>query len=1150
LKLVLPIAILFLCQAAFVSAQHLSSFRRVELSLRDTTQLDSVSIAFGSVKVFNKKGSLLSPGCIYTDYINARIVCCDSLIGQTVIVEYRRMPLLMNRPYFEKQRQQYLSKAEIGNMAPDIFIYRSDDVNFFNSNELSRKGSISRGVSFGNNQDAIVNSHLNLQLSGKLSDDLEITAAISDNNIPIQPDGNTQQLQEFDKVFITVTGNNFSLTAGDFEEKKPVGYFLNYNKKAQGAKVSVFNIGAENRMKLSSSVTGSVTKGKYRRQAIDAIEGIQGPYKLTGGSGEMYIIVLAGTEKLYIDGMLLIRGMDNDYIIDYNTGEITFTAKQPISKDKRIIAEFEYSERNYTRFLITSNHTLHTNQGNFWFNMYSEQDNKNQAYDISLSQHDKWLLNQAGDDLNAAYSLNIDSVGFSTGEIRYAITDTLVGGLIYDSVFVYSTNPETAVYRLGFSYTGANKGNYIKSISSANGRVFQWVAPIDGVAQGDYDPVVLLVSPKKKQAFSLGGQYKIGKRTNIFAETAFSVNDLNTYSKKDSYDNNGMATKFGISSALFENQSHRLTVGADYYFVHRYFSEIEHFRETEFTRDWNLSSALQTSHEHMAGANIDYRYKNLSFARYKFTMMERPGVYSGLRNQAAAQWHLKSWKLSGEAGYLSSSDSVLYSRFLRHKAGVSKNFTFATVGIGEEQEVNIWKFKQSDSIAGNSYSWFSYNAFISTPDTARQGFRLSYRNRSDQLPVAGFMQESTRSHDLDLNLKLIHKNNQNLNITGNYRILSVKNSEITIVQPEDNLTGRFEYAFRLLNGSISSSSFYEIGSGLERKTEFAYLEVAPGQGIYMWTDYNSNGIQELDEFEVAFYKDQANFIRYYTTTNDYIKAYSNQFHQMLQFRPSLHWRQPKGIGKFLTRFSNQLAYKISSKNTSSDFAEYANPFAENISDSSLVSLNNYLRNELSFNKSNPRFGIDYVILNNRGKMLLVNGFDSRSQFRQEIIMRFSITQMFQFSNQFSLGDRQYESDFFASKNYHISFIENTFSFSYQPNMQQRLQTSYKYKDKTNQGGVEHLLSHDIGVEYRFSSIKKGSLSANINYILNNFNGNTSGPVAYEMLQGLLPGNNITWQLMFQHQLVNGLQINLSYSGRAAGDSKTVHTGGVQIRAFF
>jgi hypothetical protein len=67
---------------------------------------------------------------------------------------------------------------------------------------------------------------------------------------------------------------------------------------------------------------------------------------------------------------------------------------------------------------------------------------------------------------------------------------------------------------------------------------------------------------------------------------------------------------------------------------------------------------------------------------------------------------------------------------------------------------------------------------------------------------------------------------------------------------------------------IQGTSSYETNSGTLPQQEFTYLEVPTGQGVYTWNDYN-NGVQELQEFEVAPFIDQA--AKYITSNRVYIK---------------------------------------------------------------------------------------------------------------------------------------------------------------------------------------------------------------------------------------------------------------------------------------
>ena len=66
---------------------------------------------------------------------------------------------------------------------------------------------------------------------------------------------------------------------------------------------------------------------------------------------------------------------------------------------------------------------------------------------------------------------------------------------------------------------------------------------------------------------------------------------------------------------------------------------------------------------------------------------------------------------------------------------------------------------------------------------------------------------------------------------------------------EEFLLGRLEYSGRMKKRFLVLGAAYEAGSGMEAKKEFSYLEVAPGQGVYSWNDYNGNNIRELNEFE-------------------------------------------------------------------------------------------------------------------------------------------------------------------------------------------------------------------------------------------------------------------------------------------------------------
>ncbi|WP_319800031.1 hypothetical protein [Flavobacterium sp. N1718] len=223
---------------------------------------------------------------------------------------------------------------------------------------LSTSGSITRGVTVGNNQNAVVNSSLDLQITGRLSDKVSLRASIQDTNIPLQEGGYSQRLDEFDQIFIELFGDNWNIRAGDLFLENRRSRFLNFNKKVQGIAVGLTLGDAEHKTTLYASA--ALVRGQYARSSFTGQEGNQGPYKLRGPNNELYILVISGSERVYVNGILLKRGESNDYIIDYNAGEITFTSLFPITSEMRINVEYQYADRNYTRFVTYGGATHET----------------------------------------------------------------------------------------------------------------------------------------------------------------------------------------------------------------------------------------------------------------------------------------------------------------------------------------------------------------------------------------------------------------------------------------------------------------------------------------------------------------------------------------------------------------------------------------------------------------------------------------------------------------------------------------------------------------------------------------------------------------------------------------------------------------------
>lgn len=401
-------------------------------------------------------------------------------------------------------------------------------------------------------------------------------------------------------------------------------------------------------------------KGVFTGNQFQGQEGNQGPYKLTGPNGELYVLVVSGSETVFVNGIPLERGENKDYLIDYNAGEIKFNATFLITSEMRITVEYQYADRNYSRVLVTAGGKYSDKKLDLGAFVYSESDLKNQPLQQELSTEQKQILADAGDDTDKMIAPSAVPDTFDENKVPY--TKERVNG---QEVFVYSNNPDAEnLFQVKFTRVGENKGNYILSNASAISRVYEYVAPLQGIPQGNYAPVTQLFAPKKLQMAVINGGYHPTEKTNIDFEVAASKNDENLYSDLDDSNANGFAARMKMRQNLvqFKNKSELNAVGT-FNYIQRDFQTVQRLYNVEFNRDWNLVNPF--GNQVYADGGLEYTNPDHGVARYRFEHLGYSENFEGNRQALETHLHFGNLRLRANGSSLKSEGESYDSDFIR-----------------------------------------------------------------------------------------------------------------------------------------------------------------------------------------------------------------------------------------------------------------------------------------------------------------------------------------------------------------------------------------------------------------------------------------------------------------------------------------------------
>lgn len=1035
-------------------------------------------------------------------------------------------PLELDSSFFENpdSLHQELSKAETSSS--------------FAESNLRQSGSLSRGVIVGSNQDFALESGLNFELSGALTENINISASLTDQSIPIQPDGTTQNLREFDRVFIQLEAPNSTLEMGDVDVSLQQSSFARLNRRLQGA------AGATNTNYGDYTGAASVVRGTYKSMIFNGQDGVQGPYRLTGRNDQEFVIILAGTERVYINGQRVQRGAENEYIIDYGLGEVTFTNNLLIKDETRIVIEYEYIDQDFNRTLVAAEGGDEFFGGKLKIGatVIRQADGDDLLSQQTLTQNDIELLQEAGDDLEGAV---VSGARIATEEEReqfvlYAEIDTTLNG---DTFTIYEHQPgsEESIYRVQFSNVGEGEGSYRRVSGQVNGLLYEWVGP----GNGSYSPYRQLPAPQKQQMVAVNGSYNVSDNIEVFGEWAASDFDANRFSSLDDGDNTDMAYESGLKVSDAPTFLGSIDARFSRRYSGRQFRFFERTRDVEFDRKWNITRTAQ-SKEAINEATLSISPSEKTTFGGEFGWVERDR-FSGMR-QASSISSMETGILNVNytQDWVQSEDQVLNQNgnWFRQNGRVSKNLNLSsatlTPYIDFEQENRRQRNNLTDSLTQSSLSFYDVGPGLKIEFSDLE-VDASLAYRKEQGVLGNTLEDEATA--LEQRYRVQFRPSRFFGTSNEIRVRNKKYTEAFESEGNTNRRGLLIKSvtnYSTKNEWMDGEIYYEANTQRRALLQESYIEVGPEIGQYVWDDLNNDGVQQVDEFFPEVSSNEGRFIRQYLPSDELLPVIDLNVRLLNTFQP-------------LIFIKDERWFKDISLRSRIDIAE--NSTTQNLRDVYLVNLSSF-RNDSNTVQGRLLWEQELDVLRGVQKANLRIAYtENRSLNQRSVESIESYTDLLRLNTDYDLTDRirisleaqegssRSESNRLQNRNYDIKTISLKPGINGTVNRSWNAGLEFSYVRKEDRFPTENVAATLLKISTMHRAYLWRKLQSNFRLELRTtkVDGTSSSYGNYELTEGTGEGTNLIWSLNSTYRASNLIRISFTYDGRTVTNRSAIHT---------
>ncbi len=1113
-----------------------------------------------SVQIF-KNGQRLQKEIDYIFENTSHIRFFSLLSGDTLRIRYRRLPFNLKTDYTLYAAENVADTSALDSI-PRVKIHRVKFENpFVNmSSGLQTSGSIMRGVQIGTNRDFSLNSGLNVELSGKITEDMEVIAALTDESTPIQPEGNTQTLHEVDKVFVKFKSPYIQGTVGDFNLQYKNSDFGTVSRKLQGLTLT----GSYKQQQLNGVI--ATTRGFFNHLTFLGQEGKQGPYQLTGKNGEKDIIVLAGTERVWINGKKMVRGESSDYIIEYGNGEIRFTSRRLITSESRIEVDFEYypALQKYNRNVYSSsiNSGWYDNKLKFRFQVYRETDDPRQVLDegSGVNAEEKAILRTAGDDPLQAFVPGETYLPDFSGS--YLKRDTVWQNETY-SYFFY-TGKNAGDYSVVFSDVGEGNGDYSRDRLG----VYSW----NGPKTGRYLPVRLLALPSRHDLADMRIDWKSGATSSISLEYALSRLDHNILSSKDDKDNTGSALqiKAEFDKADMKIRSlklGRLTMQTQVRYVENTFQSADRFRKADFQRYWNVPGTERNEKEEKSyQAKMSWQPRKSIQLSGNAGRLQRIGFNSD-RFEGRAVYQKTGGGIRAGFEYVGSQSDALESMNKWKRWSFAANrvfwkfdpqFTFKAEQRRNDRQGLITGFEFKDfNTKLNLYQWKYAEGFYQF--SKRFDSVFDYKRADKLLPQSvtttqRFSLKLVNFKNTSADVQLVRRKKdfsaefENIKVDTLKLLYSDASVQDTVWQDRSTDLAEINVAHSAYKKALSASMQYRISSEQTALKEKVYFNAGQGRGNLRFDEDLQEYVPDADGEYLLFILPSGKFEPVTTV----------QAAARIKLDPVRYLKKTKGtLANILNKISSETYFRVEEETKTKDLLPVYFLDLSQFQGNNTVRGSTQLNQDFHIMRRNRRlsFRLRYRYRSSASSQFLASG-DNEERKSREGGLRASWRLNSQLKGQTEIRNRTIlrfsAANPIRSRDILGWYLQQNFSWRPYNRWEIGLESEFSSEDNRS-------ASYPLQLQY-------GLFKSRLNYALPG-SGRISGEyqlqsvqvvknplkqsVPYEMAHGKKEGLSQTWQARFEYTLAKNIVFSMFYNGRdEAGFERIIHSGQAEIRAFF